>query len=63
MAAISAGTSTSCVFVVEDLEGLYEYLTHPATIGTDYLGLALLERLEIFDISDDDDPDLYAKIE
>ncbi|MET7354146.1 Dabb family protein [Streptomyces mirabilis] len=53
----------SCVFVVEDLDGLYEYLTHPATIGTDHLGLALLERLDIFDISDDDDPDLYAKIE
>ncbi|MFC0843883.1 hypothetical protein ACFH04_09170 [Streptomyces noboritoensis] len=30
---------------------------------TDHLVLALLERLGIFDIGDDDDPDLYAKIE
>jgi hypothetical protein len=51
------------VFVVEDLDGLYAYLTHPATYRTDELGLHLAERLEIFDVSDDDDPELNAKIQ
>ena len=53
----------SSVFVVEDLDGLFEYLTHPTTYQTDHLGLNLVERLEIFDVSDDDDPDLNAKIQ
>ena len=53
----------SCVFVLDDLAGLFEYLTHPATYATDAIGLELVERLHIFDISDDDDPDLGTKIE
>lgn len=53
----------SCVFAVEDLDGLFEYLTHPTTHQTDELGLHLVERLDIFDISDDDDPELDAKIQ
>jgi hypothetical protein len=53
----------SCVFVLENLEGLFEYLTHPATYAMDSIGLELVERLDIFDISDDDDPDLGTKIE
>ena len=52
----------SCVFVLEDLAGLFEYLTHPATYATDAIGLEPVERLDIFDISDDD-PELGAKIE
>ena len=46
-----------------DLDGLFEYLTHPTTYQTDHLGLNLVERLETFDVSDDDDPDLSAKIQ
>lgn len=53
----------SAVFVVDDLDGLFEYLTHPATYRTDHLGLDLAEDLHIFDVSDDDDPELGAKIE
>ncbi|AEM86787.1 Dabb family protein [Streptomyces violaceusniger] len=53
----------SAVFVVEDLDGLFAYLTHPTTYQTDHLGLNLVERLEIFDVSDDDDPELDAKIQ
>ncbi|MFG1609557.1 Dabb family protein [Actinoplanes sp. NPDC049265] len=53
----------SAVFAVEDLDGLFEYLTHPTTYQTDDLGLNLVERLEIFDVSDDDDPELNAKIQ
>ncbi|MFF4020999.1 Dabb family protein [Streptomyces sp. NPDC001843] len=51
------------VFVVEHLDGLFAYLTHPTTYQTDHLGLHLVERLEIFDVSDDDDPDLNTKIQ
>jgi hypothetical protein len=55
--------SYSAVFAVDDLDGLFTYLTHPTTYQTDHLGLHLVERLEIFDVSDDDDPDLNAKIQ
>jgi hypothetical protein len=51
------------VFAVEDLDGLFAYLTHPTTYQTDQLGLNLVERLDIFDISDDEDPELNAKIQ
>ena len=51
------------VFAVEDLDGLYAYLTHPTTFATDDLGLHLAEDLQIFDVSDDDDPELNAKIQ
>jgi stress responsive alpha/beta barrel protein len=53
----------SAVFVVEDIDGLFAYLTHPTTYQTDHVGLNLVERLEIFDVSDDDDPELNAKIQ
>ena len=43
----------SAVFVVEDLDGLFAYLTHETTYQTDHLGLDLVERLDIFDVSDD----------
>ncbi|WP_329793520.1 Dabb family protein [Lentzea sp. DG1S-22] len=53
----------SAVFAVEDLDGLFAYLTHPSTYETDRIGLHLAERLDIFDVSDDDDPELYSKIQ
>ncbi|MFD7311056.1 Dabb family protein [Promicromonospora sp. NPDC059942] len=53
----------SAAFAVEDLDGLFEYLTHSTTYETDHLGLDLAERLDIFDISDDDDPELNLKIQ
>src|SRR3954463_3512482 len=53
----------SAVFAVEDLDGLFAYLTHPSTFETDRIGLQLAERLDIFDISDDDDPELNSKIQ
>lgn len=51
------------VFAVEDLDGLLEYLTHPATYQTDHFGLDLVEDLHVFDVSDDNDPELNAKIQ
>ncbi len=51
------------MFVVADLDGLFGYLMHPTTYQTDHLGLHLVERLEIFDVGDDNDPGLNAKIQ
>lgn len=53
----------SAVFVLEDLDGLYAYLTHPTTYETDRLGLGLAERLDIFDVTDDEDPEFGAKVQ
>ncbi|SDF60718.1 Stress responsive A/B Barrel Domain [Lentzea fradiae] len=53
----------SAVFVLEDLDALYAYLTHPTTYETDRLGLGLAERLDIFDVTDDDDPEFGAKVQ
>ncbi|MFF1820771.1 Dabb family protein [Kribbella sp. NPDC058245] len=50
-------------FVIEDLEGYWEYLVHPAHLNTDRVGLPLVDKFMSFDISDDPDPELGAKIE
>ena len=50
------------VFVIEDLDGYWEYLTHPAHFRSEKMGLHLVERFETFDITDSDDPEIGAKI-
>ncbi|WP_033338743.1 Dabb family protein [Catenuloplanes japonicus] len=50
------------VFVIEDLDGYWEYLVHPAHLRTDRVGLPLLERFMQFDVTDDEDPDFGARI-
>ena len=50
------------VFVIEDLDGYWEYLMHPAHAHTDEIGLPLVERFESFDVTDDPDPELGEKI-
>lgn len=50
------------VFVLEDLEGYWEYLIHPAHRNTDRIGLPLVEKFASFDITDDPDPEMAAKI-
>jgi hypothetical protein len=49
-------------YVLEDLDGYWEYLVHPAHLNTDRVGLPLVEKFVSFDISDDADPELGAKI-
>ncbi|MEU6711483.1 hypothetical protein ABZ897_08355 [Nonomuraea sp. NPDC046802] len=49
------------VFVIEDLDGYWEYLTHPAHAHTDRIGMPLVEKYDSSDITDDD-PQLGAKI-
>lgn len=50
------------VFVLRDLAGYWEYLVHPAHLETDRAGLPLVDKFMSFDITDDDDPELGAKI-
>ncbi|QKW36735.1 Dabb family protein [Actinomadura sp. NAK00032] len=49
-------------FVLDDLDGYWEYLTHPAHMRTDRIGLPLLDTFASFDITDDLDPEMAAKI-
>lgn len=50
------------VFAIEDLDGFWEYLIHPAHLNTDRVGLPLVERFVSYDTTDDNDPDIEAKI-
>jgi hypothetical protein len=52
----------SAVYVVEDLDGYWEYLSHPAHVRSELAGIPLLERFAAIDVSDSDDPDLAEKI-
>ena len=49
------------VYVVEDLDGYWAYLTHPAHVRSE-LGIPLIEKFAAIDVSDSDDPDLAEKI-
>ncbi|MFJ5985749.1 Stress responsive A/B Barrel Domain [Lentzea waywayandensis] len=49
-------------FVIEDLDGYWEYLIHPAHRNTDRVGLPLVDKFASFDITDDEDPEMGAKI-
>lgn len=51
------------IFVLEDLEGYWEYLMAPSHAHTDKIGLPLLEKFHSFDMTDDDDPEIAEKIE
>ncbi|WP_330230525.1 Dabb family protein [Nocardia sp. NBC_00508] len=50
------------VFAIEDLEGYWEYLVHPAHLNTDRVGLPLVDKFVSFDITDDEDPQMADKI-
>ena len=52
----------SAVYVVEDLDGYWAYLTHPAHVRSELEGIPLLEKFAAIDVSDSDDPDLSEKI-
>ena len=49
-------------FVIGDLDGYWEYLIHPAHLRTDRIGLPLVDKFMSFDITDDPDPEMGAKI-
>jgi hypothetical protein len=50
------------VYVVEDLDGYWAYLTHPAHVRSELEGIPLLEKFAAIDVSDSDDPEFGAKI-
>ena len=52
----------SAVYVVEDLDGYWAYLTHPAHVREELEGIPLLEKFAAMDVSDSDDSELGDKI-
>ncbi|ADB33495.1 Stress responsive alpha-beta barrel domain protein [Kribbella flavida DSM 17836] len=50
------------MFAIEDLDGYWEYLIHPTHARTDRLGLPLVDKFMSYDITDDLDPEMDAKI-
>ena len=50
------------VSLLEDLEGYEEYMNHPAHLAMDRAGLPLVDKFVSFDITDDPDPEVGAKI-
>ena len=50
------------VYVVEDLDGYWVYLTHPAHVRSELEGIPLIEKFAAIDVSDSDEPDLAEKI-
>ena len=50
------------VYVVEDLDGYWAYLTHPAHVRSEMEGIPLIEKFVAIDVSDSDDPQIGEKI-
>jgi hypothetical protein len=50
------------VYVVEDLDGYGQYLEHPVHVHEELTGMELIERFEVLDITDSDDPEIGEKI-
>jgi hypothetical protein len=50
------------VYVVEDLDGYWAYLTHPAHVRQELGGIPLIEKFVAFDVTDSDDPEIGEKI-
>ncbi|PSK96781.1 stress responsive alpha/beta barrel protein [Murinocardiopsis flavida] len=50
------------VSVIEDLDGYEEYMNHPAHLDMDRVGLPLIDKFVSFDITDDPDPAVGARI-
>lgn len=50
------------VSVIEDLEGYEEFMNHPAHLEMDRIGLPLVDKFMSFDITDDPDLEIGAKI-
>ena len=50
------------VFTIADLEGYWKYLVHPVHFASEKEGLPLVDRFVSFDITDDGDPEISARI-
>jgi hypothetical protein len=52
----------AAVYVVEDLDGYWAYLTHPAHVRSELEGIPLIEKFVAYDVTDSDDPQIGEKI-
>ena len=52
----------SAVYVVEDLDGYWAYLTHPAHVRQEMEGIPLIEKFAAIDVSDSGDPQFGDKV-
>ena len=52
----------AAVYVFEDLDGYWAYLTHPVHVHEELEGTPLLAKFAAIDVSDDNDPELGEKI-
>ena len=52
----------SAVYVVEDLDGYWAYLTHPTHVRQELEGIPLIEKFAAIDVTDSDDPQIGEKI-
>ena len=50
------------VYVVEDLDAYWAYLTHPAHVRSEMQGIPLIEKFAAVDVSDSEDPEFGEKI-
>ena len=50
------------MYVVEDLDAYWAYLTHPAHVRSEMEGIPHLEKFAAVDVSDSGDPELGEKI-
>jgi hypothetical protein len=50
------------VYVVENLDGYWQYLEHPVHVHEELTGMELLERFGVLDITDSDDPEIGDEI-
>ena len=52
----------SAVYVVDDLDGYWQYLTHPAHVRSEMEGIPNIDKFEAIDVTDSDDPEIGEKI-
>ena len=50
------------VYVLEDLDGYWQYLEHPSHVRLEVTGMEFIERFEVVDITDSDDPEIGEEI-
>ena len=52
----------AAVYVVEDLDGYWQYLEHPVHVREELTGIEFLERFQVIDITDSDDSEIGDEI-
>jgi hypothetical protein len=52
----------SAVYEVEDLDGYWAYLTHPAHVREELDGIRSIDKFVAYDVTDSDDPQISEKI-